>query len=99
MGDHKMFIKIVVGLILVAVVIAGIDILSAPDITTFGPSRSSSSTSSNNSSGSSSKSLSKPTCGFKYADGSVCGLKTNKYDGLCDYHFEQLDSIYNDLVG
>ena len=39
-------------------------------------------------SGSSSSSGNK--CIFKYSDGSVCGLKTNKYDNFCDYHYENL---------
>ena len=39
------------------------------------------------------------TCTFKYADGSVCGRKTNKYEGLCDEHFEQLYETYQDAGG
>lgn len=41
---------------------------------------------------------SKSTCGYKYSDGSVCGAPTNKYNGLCDRHFEELDDTYNSLV-
>lgn len=38
-------------------------------------------------------------CQFKYSDGSVCGRSTNKYNGLCDEHFNQLNDTYNDLIG
>lgn len=38
-------------------------------------------------------------CQYKYSNGSVCGAKTNKYDDLCDKHFEELYDIYDSLLG
>ena len=38
-------------------------------------------------------------CQYSYFDGSVCGAKTNKYDNLCDKHFEELYDIYDSLLG
>ena len=38
-------------------------------------------------------------CQYKYSNESVCGAKTNKYDGLCDKHFEELYDIYDSLLG
>ena len=35
------------------------------------------------------------TCGYQYPDGSVCGKPCNKYDGLCDQHFDELNSTFN----
>lgn len=39
------------------------------------------------------------TCTYTYSDGTVCGAACNKYSGLCDYHFEQLDKTYHDILG
>ena len=39
------------------------------------------------------------TCHYKYSDGSVCGGRTNHYDGLCDYHYSQLYSTYKEFGG
>ena len=46
--------------------------------------------SSDSSGSSSSSSSSGKKCIYKYSDGSVCGIKTNKYDNFCDYHYENL---------
>ena len=42
---------------------------------------------------------SKGTCGYKYSDGTICGAPCNKYSGLCDYHFNELDNTYHSLLG
>lgn len=40
----------------------------------------------------------KPTCKFKNSDGEmICNNKPTKGE-LCEYHFNMLDDIYNDLV-
>lgn len=39
------------------------------------------------------------SCSYKYLDGGVCGKPCNKYDGLCDNHFKQLNDVYMSLVG
>ena len=56
--------------------------------------------SSSNSSNSynSNSSYSSDTCKYTYSSGSVCGAKTNKYTDLCDAHFNELNSIYQDFV-
>lgn len=42
---------------------------------------------------------SKGTCNYKYLNGEICGAETNKYEGLCDKHFEELYETYRDLGG
>ena len=48
--------------------------------------------------GKSSSTSNNSKCGYKYSDGSVCGSATNKYDSLCDKHFEKLNDIYNSFT-
>ena len=42
---------------------------------------------------------SKTTCHYKDSGGSICGANTNKYENLCDRHFEELYDLYRELGG
>lgn len=40
----------------------------------------------------------KDSCNYKYPSGEICGNKTNKYENLCDRHFDELNAIYQSLT-
>ena len=37
-------------------------------------------------------------CQFEDLDGSICGAKCTDYPSLCNYHFEMLNAIYENMV-